>query len=110
MSTARRRTSCRSNDPRTAWALTRGLIVAIALPIALAGACWWVSAIAYLIVVATLQTSRWILAFLGLGLIRWYVVRRTRPYRETLGPAGRITDPRAPWRQWLDTRCHVCGS
>ena len=55
------------------------------------------------------QAIRYVFAVLGLALIRWWVVRKTRPYADQLEAPGRVTDPNAPWRQWLDTRCGECG-
>jgi hypothetical protein len=55
------------------------------------------------------QAIRYLLAVAGMTLIRWWVVRKTRPYADQLEAPGRVTDPNAPWRQWLDTRCGECG-
>lgn len=55
------------------------------------------------------QAIRYLLAVAGMTLIRWWVVRKTRPYAHLLEAPGRVTDPNAPWRQWLDTRCGECG-
>jgi len=52
---------------------------------------------------------RWWLALPGLFLIRAYVTRKARPYRAELGPPGKVTDPDAPWRRWLESRCSSCG-
>ena len=98
------------NDPAFAWTMTRWLVALILLPIGFAGAHWWLSLVALAIVALTLRPTRWILAVLGMTVIRAYVVHRTRPYRTELGPAGSVIDPNAPWRQWLDARCHTCGA
>jgi hypothetical protein len=55
------------------------------------------------------QPFRYLLAVVAMAAIRWYVVRKTEPYRAVLGEPGRVTDPEAPWRQWLETRCPTCG-
>jgi hypothetical protein len=72
--------------------------VGVALVI-LAGVCWW----------RMRRAARYLLAVAGMSLIRWWVVRKTRPYAHLLEAPGRVTDPNAPWRQWLDTRCGECG-
>lgn len=56
------------------------------------------------------QAVRYLLAVAGMALIRGWVVRHARPYADELGDPGRVTDPDAPWRQWLDTRCPTCGT
>lgn len=84
--------------------VTRTLIT-FALIVILCGP-WQAGVIASLV----LPPVRYVLAYIGLAAIRAYVVRQTQSYREDLGPAGAVTDPNAPWRQWLDTRCHSCGS
>lgn len=55
------------------------------------------------------QPFRYLAAVAAMAVIRWYVVRKTEPYRAQLGEPGRVTDPDAPWRQWLETRCPTCG-
>lgn len=103
-------TVCRPRQQPTEWTKllvqSNVIITVLFAPVA----PWWFTAVGVLVALITLRPTRWILAYAGLALIRAYVVRRTRPWREDLGPAGSITDPNAPWRQWLDTRCHTCGS
>lgn len=65
----------------------------------LTGLSWW----------RIRQAIRYLLAVAGMTMIRWWVVRKTRPYADQLEAPGRVTDPDAPWRQWLDTRCGECG-
>lgn len=65
----------------------------------IAALSWW----------RTRAAIRYLLAVAGLAAIRWWVVRKTRPYAGQLEAPGRVTDPNAPWRQWLDTRCGECG-
>lgn len=65
----------------------------------IAGLSWW----------RIRQAIRYLLAVAGMTLIRWWVVRKTRPYADQLEAPGKVTDPNAPWRQWLDTRCGECG-
>lgn len=65
----------------------------------LAGLSWW----------RIRQAVRYLLAVAGMSLIRWWVVRKTQPYAHLLEAPGKVTDPNAPWRQWLDTRCGECG-
>ena len=91
------------------FAIGRGLVAFIAIAVMLS-APWQVAIPAGIFAMVVLRTTWWLLAYTGMALIRWYVVWKTRPYRAELGPAGRVGDPNAAWRQWLDTRCHTCGA
>lgn len=61
-----------------------------------------------LVVLVTLpamrQAVRYCLAVAGLAVIRAAAVKGGR-----LTDPGRVTDPDAQWRRWLDTRCAGCG-
>ena len=70
---------------------------------------WFLLAITVLSWWRARQPIRYLLAVAAMTAIRWYVVRKTEPYRAQLGEPGRVTDPDAPWRQWLETRCPTCG-
>jgi hypothetical protein len=56
------------------------------------------------------QPIRYCLAWVGLVVLRAYVVRKLAPYRDQLGDLGSARDPDAQWMQILQSRCGTCGA